>query len=545
VADEEPMVFGEFTLFPFQAECVRKLAPVRASLIGDDMGLGKTAEALGLDILRRQNIGRDPYANWDARRSSGRRIPTLVIAPLSPLSDAWAGTIPKMAPEARFTIIDPKKRWSFLDDLKEGQHDYYLIHWQGLRFFPELAELSTIGRAGWFNVIADEVHRAKNRKAVQTCKLKILSKYATYKTGLSGTPADNKPADLWSILHWLYPDKYTSYWRFFNRHTEFKVKETQEGRKYKKISGVKNLGELHTDMARYYVRRRKEDPAINLQLPAKYYSTWWVDLSPTQRRAYDQMRKNMLAWVGENEDTPLVAPVAISKLVRLQQFSVAHVDARKVWKWKKVRFEIATDPDQVDFILKTTKPEHIQWDRGLIHRIYTEVQETYNIEPSSKCDAAMEWLEDSGDQPLVVFTQFRGVVFLLRERLRNAGIRSSVLVGGMSPDERGLNIEAFQTGDTRVFVSTIASGGEGITLTAASTMMFLDREWSPSHNRQAEDREHRIGQKDAVHVIDVMARNTVDLGRNQDFKAKWTWLQMMLGDKVMDYQLEETGRKAA
>jgi SNF2 family DNA or RNA helicase len=450
-----------------------------------------------------------------------------------------------MAPEARFTIIDPKKRWRFLDALEHGMYDYYLIHWQGLRFFPELADLNVIGRAGWFNVIADEVHRAKNRKAVQTNQLKILSKHTTYKTGLSGTPADNKPADLWSILHWLYPDQYTSYWRFFKRHTEYKTKETQEGRKYQAISGVKNLDELHSDMARYYVRRRKEDPAINLQLPAKYYSTWWVDLSPTQRRAYDQMRKDMLAWVGENEDTPLAAPVAISRLVRLQQFSVAHVDARKVWKWKKVPFAIATDPDKVEFILQTTPPEHIQWNQGLIHRIYKEVQETYNVEPSSKCNAAMEWLEDSGDQPLVVFTQFRGVVFLLRERLRAAKVRSSVLVGGMSPDERGLNIAAFQKGDTRVFVSTIAAGGEGITLTAASTMMFLDRAWSPSQNRQAEDREHRIGQKDAVHIIDVMARNTVDFGRNQNFKAKWTWLQQILGDKVMDYQLEETGRKAA
>jgi hypothetical protein len=76
-------------------------------------------------------------------------------------------------------------------------------------------------------------------------------------------------------------------------------------------------------------------------------------------------------------------------------------------------------------------------------------------------------------------------------------------------------------------------------------MMFLDRAWSPSQNRQAEDREHRIGQKDAVHIIDVMARNTIDFGRNQDFQLKWTFLQLILGDKVMDYQLEETGRKAA
>lgn len=448
-----------------------------------------------------------------------------------------------MASKARVVVIDPKRREGFLRAVEQGRHDYYLIHWQGLRFLPELADLNVIGKAGWFNVIADEVHRAKNRKAVQTRHLKILSKHTVYKTGLSGTPADNKPGDLWSVLHWLYPDRYTSYWAFFKRHTEYTEETTAEGKKYQKISGVKNLDVLHADMSRYYVRRRKEDPAIALQLPDKYYSTWWVDLSPTQRRAYNQMRKDMLAWVGANEDVPLAASVAISKLVRLQQFSVAHVDARTVWKWRRIKPELASDPEWAGHTLRITAPENIEFDAetGLIKRLRVQVQETYNVEPSSKCDAVMQWLEDT-DEPLVVFTQFRGVVLMLRERLRNAGIRSSVLVGGMSPDLRKANIDAFQAGNTRVFTSTIAAGGEGITLTAASTMMFLDRAWNPSINRQAEDREHRIGQKNSVHIIDVMARNTVDFGRIQDFKAKWTHLQMILGDKVMDYQLESLQR---
>ena len=64
-----------------------------------------------------------------------------------------------------------------------------------------------------------------------------------------------------------------------------------------------------------------------------------------------------------------------------------------------------------------------------------------------------------------------------------------------------------------MFAGTIAAGGVGITLTAASTVVFLDRSWSPAINAQAEDRLHRIGQKDAVQVVDIMARGTVDLGR--------------------------------
>jgi SWI/SNF-related matrix-associated actin-dependent regulator 1 of chromatin subfamily A len=79
-------------------------------------------------------------------------------------------------------------------------------------------------------------------------------------------------------------------------------------------------------------------------------------------------------------------------------------------------------------------------------------------------------------------------------------------------------------------MGTIAAGGEGITLTAASTVVFLDRSWKPSKNRQAEDRCHRIGQKDTVNIIDIMAKDTVDLGRRQRINMKWSWIKEILGD---------------
>jgi SWI/SNF-related matrix-associated actin-dependent regulator 1 of chromatin subfamily A len=70
----------------------------------------------------------------------------------------------------------------------------------------------------------------------------------------------------------------------------------------------------------------------------------------------------------------------------------------------------------------------------------------------------------------------------------------------------------------------------GITLHAASTVIFLDRNWSPALNQQAEDRLHRIGQREAVQVIDIMARDTVDLGRRQMLEQKWDWIRRLLGD---------------
>lgn len=91
-------------------------------------------------------------------------------------------------------------------------------------------------------------------------------------------------------------------------------------------------------------------------------------------------------------------------------------------------------------------------------------------------------------------------------------------------------MERFQRGETRVFAGTIQAGGVGITLTAASTVVFLDRNWSPALNLQAEDRLHRIGQAESVQVIDIMARDTVDLGRHAVIEMKKGWIQQLLGD---------------
>jgi SNF2 family DNA or RNA helicase len=154
------------------------------------------------------------------------------------------------------------------------------------------------------------------------------------------------------------------------------------------------------------------------------------------------------------------------------------------------------------------------------------------IDPSSKLDALMELLDNTSldTEPVVVFSQFRGSIRLLEERCQKAGYKLVTLTGGTSQAERASNIRDFQEGRAHVFAGTIAAGGVGITLTRASTVVFLDRAWSPSVNRQAEDRLHRIGQKNAVQVIDIMARKTIDLGRRQQIERKWTWLQQILGD---------------
>jgi SNF2 family DNA or RNA helicase len=475
-------------LYPFQKALVDRFEIVPAVLIGDDMGTGKTFEALALD-LRRRTTQLTGYKQTDCK--------TLIVAPLSVLG-SWEKHIGAIWNGARVAVLNPKNRDDLIRKLRQPYH-YYVIHWEALRLMPELQDVH------WWHVIADEVHRGKNRKAQQTLNLKKLK--TSYKTGLSGTPADNAPQDLWSILHWLYPKIWSSYHRFTNYFV--KIQKHTMGTctaagctdyhksGFQKIVGVANVGELHQAMAPYYLRRTKEE--VIKDLPDKYYTTIEVDLAPRQRKIYDQMKESMLAWVGQHEHEPVAAPVVIAQLTRLKQFALAYAEVEPVRK-------------MVDG----------EW------RTFDKIK---LMDPSSKLDVVMEKVLDNPEQQFVVFSESKQIINLLNLRLTAAKVSHVLLTGDTPQSEREANIDKFQAGKARVFAGTIHAGGEGITLTAASTVIFLDRTWNPSRNKQAEDRCHRIGQKSAVHVIDIVARDTVDGGRLQQLDLKWGWLKELLGDK--------------
>lgn len=535
-----------YTLRAFQQEAVDKFRDVKSILIGDDMGLGKTVEAIDLDWQRRVKAVPSfmkPYSVGEAKVR-----PTLVLTRMSVVSE-WEAHYAWMRPEMRVVCLDPKDRPSFLKAIREKKADVYIMHWDALRLLmdrkndPHQSMLKT----PWFHIIGDEIHAIKNRKAKVTRALKALR--TDFKTGLSGTPADNKPQDLWSILNWLYPNNWRSYWNFYKTYVEYEVHE-EHG--YHKITGVRNAEHLHKQMASFYIRRRKED--VLDDLPEKYYNTIWVDLAPAQRKAYDQMRKKQLAWVGEQEDKPVAAPVVVTQLLRLQQFAVASVDIVGPFKQRKRSKEY--DPqavaeylqthygaevwaDQVDAFLKKSPElvEKLPRDRRYHKWFEVEVYKYILVDPSTKLDAAMEVIEDS-NEPLVFFSQFKVLIDMFGERLKKAGISYGLLTGDTPQHERKKLIADFQAGKIKVFAGTIAAGGVGITLHRSSHVLFFDRAWSPSWNRQAEDRCHRMGQKNAVQVTDFMARNTIDLGRAQQIQLKWTWLQKLLGDKTLDYQKE-------
>ncbi len=353
-------------------------------------------------------------------------------------------------------------------------------------------------------ILVHNCHGLQNRKSKQTKSAKEFK--SVYKTGLSGTPAFDKPDDLWSILNWLYPDHWSSYWRYYNRHIIY-----TDYNGYRTIVGVAHANELQQQMSGFYLRRKKEE--VLLDLPEKYNTKIEVDLHPKQARAYESMRRDLVAWVGEHEDEPISAPIVIAQLTRLQQFSDAYGEILTVKKRRRAQSELE-------------RQKSGEW-------VPYEEQQMFLTEPSTKLDALIQTIESTVEQ-VVVFSQFSQVIKLLGKRLESGHISHGLFIGETSTSDRKRIIDEFQSGKLKVFAGTIAAGGTGITLTAASTVVFIDRSWSAANNLQAEDRLHRIGQKNAVQVIDIISRGTIDAKRHEEIDLKWSWIKQLLGEDDED-----------
>jgi SNF2 family DNA or RNA helicase len=396
-------------------------------------------------------------------------------------------------PSERILVIDPKNRGPFERELAKGawNYDYYVVHWD------VLAKLEDINRGPvskphirWQHVIADEAQLAKNLKSARTRELKKIK--VQVKTALSGTPADDKAQDIFSILQWLYPRKYTSYWRFVEEYMV--VEESWSGYRVIKGPRLDKMPKLHEEIAPFYIRRTLSD--VRKSMPPKSYSIIEVDLSPKQRKMYDEMLNWQVAKLGDSEDSELLAPYAISVHQRLQQMALGTV----FLDWSLVEKGKADGPSV---------------------RIGT---------PSPKLDAVLELVETNQDESFVVFTQFIGMADLVEEECKKKGIPVSKITANVTNQtQRDAAVADFQSGKSRIFVGTIGAAGTSITLNRAHTAIFMDRHWNPSKNAQAEDRIYRIDNDDTpVQIIDLVARDTIDEYRLTKIGDKAIWLRQLL-----------------
>jgi SNF2 family DNA or RNA helicase len=483
--------------FPFQKVLVDKLGDpsIRGRLIGDEPGLGKTYEAIWIDQRLRAPYNRD--ALWRQRK-----MRTLVIAPWS-VHEFWARTIKSLTGETA-VVINRKKRHEFIEAVRAGRARYYICHYESM----VLKDMKPMANMLWFHVIGDEIHRIKSEKSKQRMAVRMLK--CQYKTGMSGTLADNSPADFWSPLNWVEPELFPSQKSFKANwcQTEevqgrFLGLDPQTGEPIHQLHDVvvglreELLPAFHKKIAPFYMRRRKVD--VGIDLPEKYYTVVNVELLPSQRKVYEDLRKKWKAWIGEQSDQKLDVISALSKLTRLQQAALAT----------------------------------LEWDEGkyvLIHGKEQLVQKVRLIEPSAKLDSLTDWMKDHGSEQVIVFSRSRSMINLVEKRLIGIGLRVGKYTGETPDRFRQPIIDDFQAGKLDVFVATIKTASESITLTAASTVIFLDRDWNPHKNEQAESRAHRIGQVHPVQIVDFFALRTVDSKVRETNIRKYGQLKAILGD---------------
>jgi superfamily II DNA helicase RecQ len=214
----------------------------------------------------------------------------------------------------------------------------------------------------------------------------------------------------------------------------------------------------------YMLRRLKEE--VIEGMPELTKQKQWVELEGEQNKIYHQMEKNMIAELSEQEE--IKAPIIISKIMRLKQISVSE-------------------------------------------QLLAEKPSLKKFKKSAKIKVLNEIIDDSGDQKLVVFTQFQKSAKLLAKLLDKQKIGYGIIHGGVKTEQRQKEVNKFQNNkDCKVFIATIKTGGLGLTLTAGSIAVFLDKDWTTANNNQAVDRLHRIGQEKNVTVIELLAKDSIE-----------------------------------
>lgn len=325
-------------------------------------------------------------------------------------------------------------------------------------------------------IIYDESHKLTNRSSKQSMTASRLGKQAAGRIALSGTPFTHAIDGLQPTLRYLELEAWPSNERFVERYCETQVQAYGQPA----VTGIRRdrRDEFDTALAGTY-RHVSKAEALPF-LPKKVYHRRYVELPADWMKAYRSLRDEMIATLPE-ESGDMVTMETVSKITRLQQLAAAPCDVWTEWEPNKQGESV----ERMKVRLK-----HDSW----------KVAELLEV---------MNELEDH--EQVAVYSTQRQLVELAEERLNQEGYSTAMLSGRVAGKARQREIEAFQAGDRKVILVT-AAGQEGVTLTAASTAVFLSRPYSYVASQQMEDRQHRIGSErhDAINIIDIIAKGTID-----------------------------------
>ena len=335
----------------------------------------------------------------------------------------------------------------------------------------------------------DESTAIKSPKAGRTKALIKLSPLAKYRRILTGFPVTQSPMDLWSQCRFLdktlLGDCGDNFFQFQYRYAVMK-KQHVGTHSFNQVVGYRNLEQLSALLKGFSSRITKHEC---LDLPAKIYTQRDVDLTDDQNRIYNELKEYALAHIDDEEF--MTANNVMTQLLRMQQVLSGHVKS-----------------DGGEFV---------------------EIKD-------NRLNELIECLEEVKGKA-IIWSRFRYDVKRITEALsKKHGPGSTVsYFGDTSDTERSDAIEKFQNGEARFFVGNPQTGGYGITLTAANTVIYFANSFDLAVRMQSEDRAHRIGQTDHVTYIDFISEKTIDEKIVKSLRNKMDIASVVMGEELKEW----------
>ncbi len=381
-------------------------------------------------------------------RDKGKQnLPSIVVAPTSLIFN-WEKEIMRFAPELKATVLSgtPQRRAELLET---PGTDVYITTYDMLK-----RDIENFEKKEFLYVIADEAQNIKNPVTQNATSVKALRGQTRF--ALTGTPIENSLSELWSLFDFIMPG-------YLYTHTKF---STSYETPIVKNDDKEQAERLKKQIAPFILRRLKSD--VLKELPEKTETTLYAEMLPEQRKLY---MANLMKAKGELDEMLHTGGYAKS---------------------------------QIRILSLLTRLRQLCCHPALFIEDYKG--------GSGKLDLAVETVTtsiESGHRALV-FSQFTSMLDILKKSLDANGVQYFYLDGATPAKDRGAFVERFNAGERDIFLISLKAGGTGLNLTGADVVIHFDQWWNPAVMDQASDRAHRLGQKKAVQVFNIVAKDSIE-----------------------------------